>query len=222
MLKLVVIDDDPSALSLIRAFVNRLPGLSIVAEFNTITPALSFLQTQPIDLLLLDIGMPDGNGFGLLDSLPNPPAVVLITASLTDSLRAYDYGVVDYLVKSFTFERFEQAIDRVRKFLSTPTESPMLALKTGRDTLMIRQNDVRYVKADGPYCHVFLEDRSYLVNHLLADLEARLPASAFIRVHRSYVVAKAHVTRLSLLGIELGNYRVPVGIRYRNTLKKLL
>lgn len=219
-LRVVLVDDDPTALALLRHFVSRLPDLRIEAEFADAASARRFLQEHPVDLLLLDIHLPDGDGFGLLDALPQPPAVILTTSSVSDSLLAYEYGVVDYLVKPLSFERFREAVGRVLRRAAPP--SPTVLLKDGRGLVPVSLADLRYVSAEGPYSRLHLSGKSLLVNHLLADLQERLPADAFVRVHRSYIVGLAHVSRLSLLNVDVAGQRIPVGIRYREALKSRL
>lgn len=220
-LRVVLIDDDPSALALLRHFVGRVPDLSVQAEFTDTASARRFLQEHPADLLLLDLNLPDGDGFSLLDALPRPPAVILTTSSVSDSLRAYEYDVADYLVKPIPFERFREAIGRVRRRLSA-APSPTVLLKDGRSLVAVPVGDIRYVVAEGAYSRLYFFGKNLLVNHLLADLQERLPADAFVRVHRSYLVGLAHVSRLSLLRVEVAGRRIPVGIRYREALKNRL
>lgn len=221
LLTVVLVDDDPSSLALLRHFISRLPVLQFLAEFTTTAGARQFLHQQRADLLLLDINLPDGDAFGLLDALPHPPSVILTTSSVTDSLQAYEYGVVDYLVKPIPFDRFREAIGRVQQRLAAPP-SPTLLLKDGRSLVRVPVTDIRYISAEGAYSRIYLSRKSLLVNHLLADLQERLPAAEFIRVHRSYIVALGHVSRMSLLFVEVGDQRIPVGIRYREALKNRL
>jgi len=220
-LRVVLIDDDPSSLALIRLFAEKVPDLLVVTECTNVADARTFLQEKTADLLLLDIHLPDGDAFALLDALPRPPAVILITSSVSNSLQAYEYGVIDYLVKPVRFERFREAIGRVQGRLATPSP-PTLLLKDGRGLVPVPVADIRYVAAEGPYSRVHLGGRSLLVNHLLAELQERLPGKEFVRVHRSYIVALAHTSRVSLLGVEVAGQRIPVGTRYREGLKSRL
>jgi DNA-binding LytR/AlgR family response regulator len=220
-LPVALIDDDLTALALLRHFAGRLPELRIQAEFTDTTSARSFLTQHRVDLLLLDLHLPDGDGFGLLDALPYQPAVILTTSSIRDSLQAYEYGVVDYLVKPFSFDRFREAIGRVQRRRAAPP-SPTVVLKDGRDLVRVAVDDIRYVSAEGAYSRIHLADKSLLVNHLLSDLLERLPPNGFVRVHRSYLVGLAHVSRVSLLAVDVAGQRIPVGVRYRDALKNRL
>lgn len=220
-LRAVLIDDDPSSLALLRFFAGKVPSLNVLAEFTNVADARRFLQEHPADLLLLDVHLPDGDGFSLIDALPQPPAVILITSSVSDALQAYEYGVVDYLVKPVGFDRFREAIGRVQGRLAMPPP-PTLLLKDGRGLVPVPVADIRYIAAEGAYSRIHLGGKNLLVNHLLADLQERLPAGDFVRVHRSYIVALAHVSRLSLLAVEVAGQRIPVGIRHREALKNRL
>jgi DNA-binding LytR/AlgR family response regulator len=221
---ILLLEDTPEDQQVFCQYVSQLPFLTIAGVVDNTTAALALLQTRTVDLCVSDIGLPQQSGIELLRTLPNPPPVILTTVSITHSLEAYELGVIDYLVKSFSFERFEMAVSRALARRETaPTPLPLsIWLKEGRNRVQVMLAQIRYIEAEGPYCKLHLTNRVLLVNHLITHLLDQLPADKFVRVHRSYIVAVAYISRVQTLAVELDNQaKVPIGMRYRNVLRNV-
>jgi DNA-binding LytR/AlgR family response regulator len=219
--KTLLVEDDPDHARLLAGYAGQVPGMIVVGVLNQALSALSFLQNNPVDLLVLDINLPQLSGLNLIRSLPQPPVVILTTSSLTDSLEAYELGVVDYLVKPFRFERFLRAVNRALPRLTTdPVGLPpaSIFLKDGRASVQVMLDDISHAEAYGGFCRVFLPGRMLLVTHGIAELTERLPAARFRRVHRSYIVALDKIVRYTSREVFLPEQRIPVGEAYRESL----
>ena len=224
--RVAVVEDNPDDQRFLLDLIKRTPFLTLAGSFDDPLMALPFLTTHPVDLLLLDLHLPGLSGFGLMRSLPSPPAVILTTSSLADSLEAFDVGVVDYLVKPIRYERFLRAVNRVLTRQPEPTtlSSPSaIVLKQSYDSVRLIINDITHLEAFGAYSKVHLAGQpTVLVNHSLTELLEKLPAGQFVRVHRSVVVALVHVSTFSPRQLTIGEHTIAVGRAYQSECLRLL
>jgi len=218
-----------------RAYLDRLPGLvSWAGSCYGAVEALTFLRATPVDVLFLDVDMPELTGIELLRALPNPPAVVLCTAHAAHAIDAFDLGVVDYLLKPIRFERFVKTVSRLHA--GTPTAAPAAApmpaptpaadslfLKTDAGTERVRFADLRVVEGYGNFvkCHL-ASGRVLLTAETMKQMESQLPPGQFMRTHKSYLVNLACVERLSGNVLLVGPREVPVGSTYRQEVLRQL
>jgi two-component system, LytTR family, response regulator len=223
----VLLEDNPDDRDSLLGYMARTPFLSVTATFADPLVALPFLTTEPVDLLLLDLHLPGLTGYEVVRSLPRPPAIIMTTSSLTDSLEAFEVGAIDYLVKPIRYERFLRAINRV---LSRPTERTLteqlpkpesLVLKQGHDLVRIAPGQISHLEAVGTFTSVHLVGQPpLLVSHLLNQVLEKLPADQFVRVHRSFAVAVAQISRLSTHQLFVGETPIPVGRTYQQELRE--
>jgi two-component system LytT family response regulator len=227
-LRCLLVDDEPLAHSVMRAHLGRVPGLATWAgSCYGAVEALTFLRSTPVDVLFLDVDMPELTGLELLRALPQPPAVVLCTAHAAHALDAYDLGVVDYLLKPVRFERFVKTINRLQGPVAAPAvgaapEPPAapaadsVFLKTDAGTERVRFADLLFVEGYGNFvkCHLS-SGRVLLTAETMKQMESQLPASQFVRVHKSYLANLGHVERLSGNVLLVGQRELPVGSTYR-------
>ncbi len=229
--RVALLEDNLEDQQILLEFVQRTPFLKLVGSFNDPMKALPFLNTQPVDLLLLDLYLPGLSGFDVLRSLPRPPAVILTTVSLADSLEAFDVGVVDYLVKPIRYERFLRAVNRVlgRSAQQEPKagknaeSQAFVSLRQGHVQVRVVLAEVAYIEAFGAYSRIHLNDgQILLVGHLLNDLETLLSSPQFVRVHRSFLVASEQILSFANRQITLGELTIPVGRTYQAKLRQVL
>ena len=230
-LRCLLVDDEPLAHTVLRAYLDRLPGLATWAgSCYGAVEALTVLRTTPVDVLFLDVDMPELTGLELLRALPQPPAVVLCTAHAAHALDAFDLGVVDYLLKPIRFERFVKTINRLQAAVA-PLAAPAVApppppapeaaadsifLKTDAGTERVRFAELLFVEGYGNFvkCHL-ASGRVLLTAETMKQMESELPAAQFVRVHKSYLVNLHFVERLSGNVLLVGAREVPVGSTYR-------
>ena len=242
-LRCLLVDDELLAHIVLRAYLDRLPDLVTWAgSCYGAVEALTFLRTQSVDVLFLDVDMPGLTGLEFFRALHQPPAVVLCTAHAAHAVDAFDLGVVDYLLKPVRFERFVKAISRLHEtgkpaFGGTgsgrPASSPLpappvqvpdsLFLKTDAGTERVRFADLRYVESYGNFvkCHL-VSGRVLLTAETMKQMESQLPAGQFMRIHKSYLVNVASVERLSGNVLLVGSHQVPVGSTYRQEVLRQL
>ena len=218
-LRTLVVDDEALARRMIKDYVQKVPALQLVGECTDGIAALDLLRHQPIDLLLLDVNMPELTGLELLASLPNPPSVILTTAYSEYALESYDYGVVDYLLKPITFPRFLKAIERVlgAAVPSVPgqlTLPGVLDIKVDGIPKRVAHADIQYIKSFGNYIRVVTREKTYTTLGTLSHLEQSLPPD-FQRIHKSYILNITAVTALEKQVVRVGDQELPVSPLYR-------
>ena len=226
-LSCLIIDDEPLAQRVLERYVSAVDALQLVAVCNNAFEAMNILHRQPIDVMFLDIQMPELTGMAFLKTLTNPPAIILTTAYSEFALEGYEHGIADYLLKPIAFERFLKAVNRVIALRSPsaaiaattppPTpESDFLFLKSEKKIHKLPLREVRILEASGNHVKIFTADNGMLLaTDTLSALEERLPPTQFLRVHKSFIVAVAHITAVSGNDIHLGKFIAPIGISYR-------
>jgi|LakMenEpi03Aug12_release.lakeMendotaPanAssembly.Ray.scaffolds.fasta_scaffold237753_2 DNA-binding LytR/AlgR family response regulator len=229
--KTLIVDDEPMARGVIRKHTGHFDMFEIIAECQNAIETINILNTQEIDLIFLDINMPQITGLELLSSLKNPPLVVITTAYSEFGVKSYEYSnIIDYLLKPITFERFIKTVDKIKtKFKNTLEEKQVSSLvseeikfKSNKTTVQLMPEKIFYLQAFGNYVKVFVQKRGMiLVQQKLQDFEDQLPSEIFIRCHKSYIVNKNHITRLLKNEIEIQNTTIPIGITYRQNLNKM-
>lgn len=217
VLTCLIVDDEPSAQQVLEKYIDDTPMLEHAATCNNALEAMQYLDSHTTDILFLDINMPKLSGIDFLQSLQNPPAVILSTAYDDFALKGYELNVTDYLLKPFSFERFLKAINKVEERTSITSELLSLNLKADGKIYRIPLNEIRFIESLGDYISVHLEDQKYTVYETLKNLEKRLPNSRFVRVHKSFIVRIPSVDYLEGNMLKLGNNSIPIGKTYRET-----
>ena len=223
MTRCLIVDDEPVAQRIIASYLADIPGMQLAASCSNAIEAMSVLERETIDLIFLDIEMPRIKGLDFLKSLHRPPAVIIVTAYRDFALDGFDLGVVDYLLKPISFERFFQAINKYRKELNRVTipGQPFIFLKSDRKTYKIDTTRILYIEGMSNYVKVVLNDRKLVVYDSLNAIAEKLPAT-FIRIHKSYIINTGLIDAYSNEYVEIGGTQVPLGGSYRkDTLAKL-
>lgn len=225
----IVIDDEPLARELIVRYVNRLPGWETVAACRNVAEAYEALYQNSVDVIFLDINMPDKTGIEFLVTLQRPPLVAFTTAYAEHAAKAFDLKAVDYLVKPITEERFGEAVEKIEQRLAasvndTPTESEPdhVFLKQDNRLVKVVFNDILYAEALRDFSKLFLKEKTMLISAHLKVMEELLPAGRFLRIHRSYIVAVDKITAVQGGIVEIGKKEIPVGSTYKEELLKRL
>ncbi|UHG93752.1 LytR/AlgR family response regulator transcription factor [Spirosoma oryzicola] len=224
-LQRLIIDDEQAAHYVLQHYIGQVDQLELVGNCYDALEAINFLHRQPVDLLFLDINMPQITGLQLLQTLAHPPRVILTTAYSEFALESYEYGVVDYLLKPIEFARFLKAVDKVvatkpeeetpRANLPTPGS---LVIKVDGDWVRLAYGKLLYGQSWGNYIKLFTPEQVYVTALTMSELEQRLPVDRFIRIHKSYLVSLDKVRRLSGNEVFIGETALPVGLTYRREL----
>ena len=230
--KCIIIDDNKVDRKILESHLKRIPNLELVGSFTNPTEALMKFHENTIDILFLDVEMPEMTGIEFLKTLKNIPQTILISAHAHYSLEAFEVGVTDYLQKPFGFDRFMKAVSRALEMVQlrskTNENNDAIAteftfLKSGRELLKFNLNDIIYVEALASFTKVYTSIEKYtLISESISELQNKFPENYFIRTHKSYLVAKNKVTGISPKQIILENIKIPLGLSYRKGVEETL
>lgn len=235
-MKGIVIDDEIIARMIVKQVADDIPNLDIVADFSNALEAIKYLNKNTVDVIFLDIHMPDFTGFDFIESIKNPPKIVLTTSDRNFALEAFEYKfVVDYLVKPIELDRFEKAIDKVNTFVlvdEVPKKViPKLEPEESTDTLYVNI-DRRLVKIDissiyvieakGDYIKIKTETNNHVVHSSLKKIQEKLPSKNFLKVHRSYVINIDKIIDIEDNSVLIKKDVIPVSRVNKNELKRRL
>ncbi len=220
-MKCLILDDEPLAVDILRNYIGKIPGLECVGAFRKPLKALEYLQRNEVDLIFLDIQMPDLSGLQFLKSLPDPPLVVFTTAYSRYAAESYDYDAVDYLLKPIEFDRFLKAVHKARILAAAPAkktgaQGKSVLIKSGTKFYRTRWGDIRYVKGAGNYVVFVTKDRQILSLMTLQSAADLLPGAIFVRIHKSYIVNIQHLDVVEEEQVRIGQERIPIGDTYRD------
>jgi two-component system, LytTR family, response regulator len=215
----IALDDEPLPLQLLEMFIRQTEVLEPLGFFTNPFDAQQHLQTKHIDLLFLDIQMPDINGLDFLKEIPKSPMVVFTTAFREFAVEGFELKALDYLVKPFDYQRFHQAIERAIEYkqLKKQRQNDFILIKSNYNLLKIYIDDLRYIEAYGDYLKIYLSssERPVLTLLSLKEIEKLLPTNAFIRVHRSFIVALNKIKSIRKNYLYLGKEKIPIGATYQ-------
>ncbi|MDB4925709.1 LytTR family DNA-binding domain-containing protein [Mucilaginibacter sp.] len=218
MLTAIAIDDEPLALEVVRSHAAKVPFLNLRAGFTDAFKAMEFLQQEPIDLLFLDIKMPDISGIDLLTCLSKKPLVIFTTAYSEHAVESFELDAIDYLLKPFALARFIKACNKANEIYtlrgSTTDKKDYLFLKTGYEQIRVSFADIHYLEATGNYVNFVLRDKTILSRLTITEAEALLPTDQFIRIHRSFIAAKNKIDKIERHQLQINGAVLPVGNSY--------
>lgn len=219
----ITIDDEPDGIELIRILAEKVPFIELKSTFTNAFTAMAYLRQNPVDLLFLDINMPDITGIEFAKSLPHAPMMIFTTAYAEYAVEGFELNAIDYLLKPFALARFMKACNKAmdHKLAHQSGADPFLFVKTGYADEKVNLADIRYLEADGNYITYVLHDRRLLSRQSLADVLTLLPSGEFIRVHRSYIIAVSAIRTISRSEVRIGETTIPVGVSYEAVVAQL-
>jgi len=227
MINCIIVEDEPLARQLIESYVDQISDIKLLGCYSTAIEAFAALHDQTIDLIFLDIEMPGISGLTFIRSLKNPPKVIFITAYTQYAVDAFDTEAVDYLVKPVTFDRFMKAVQRLAPNRNDPpglttVDITDIFLKVDRRLVRLPLSDILYVEGFGDYLKVHTSARTYVTYMTMTKLESLLPASKFIRIHRSTIVNTHHIKYIEGNFVKLNELELSIGQTYKDSLVKRL
>ena len=231
-LKTIAIDDEPLALRLVCEYVNKTPFLELVGSFDNPLDAIDFLSTQSVDLIFVDIQMPDLTGIEFIRTLEDAPKIIFTTAYEKYAIEGFKLNAIDYLLKPFSYEEFLKAAGKARKQVELETNvlssieanSQFLFLKSEYKIRRINFNDILYIEGLKDYIKVFIsgDDKPVLSLNSIKSLEQKLPEDKFMRVHRSFIVNLDRIDTIERSRIVFGKIYVPVSDQYKDKFQEYL
>ncbi|TWR30059.1 response regulator transcription factor [Mucilaginibacter pallidiroseus] len=219
-MRAIAIDDEPLALEVIRSHAEKVPFIFLDACFTDAFKAIAYLAQNPVDLLFLDIKMPDISGLELMAGLKNKPSVIFTTAYAEHAVESYELDAVDYLLKPFSFPRFLKACNKVVDLKSPGSAQASKAadsifIKSGYEQVRIKYDDILYLESAGNYMNFNMSNGKQILSRLtMNETLTMLPANKFTRIHRSIVVNKEKVDRAERHQVHIGERVLPVGSAY--------
>jgi DNA-binding LytR/AlgR family response regulator len=231
-LRCLIVEDEPLARNLLVEYVKKVSFLELTEATSNPLHALEVLRNHPVDLMFLDIQMPEITGITLLKTLQKKPLVILTTAYSEYALESYDLDVVDYLLKPITFDRFLKSVDKASQRLSPPAvgvESPnpekeasFVFVKDGTKLVKVNYDDILFVEGLKDYVTIVTKTQKIVSLQRLKSLEAQLPADKFIRIHHSYIIAIKAVDMVHKGEVQIGSHFIPISDSYRKGFKDFI
>lgn len=218
--KCIIVEDEPLARNVLKKYIGEHPLLELAAVCADALEAQQVLAKQPVSILFLDINLPRLSGITFLKSLSHPPLVIFTTAYPEFAVEGFELDAIDYLLKPFSFERFLKAINKALEKLerSAPGANTLptsIFIKADKKVFKIALDDILYVEALDDYVRLVTTQSNYLVNDTLKGLQEELPPSQFIRIHKSYIIARNKIVFLEGNFVKIGSKDIPIGASYR-------
>ena len=227
MITCIAIDDEPKALEIIERYCRKTSLIDLRATFREPVKAIEFMNREKVDLVFLDINMPEISGMQLVQTLSPRPMIIFTTAYSHYAVESYDLNALDYLLKPITFERFLAAINKATGPSSSKNnvvneDDPAIFIKSGPQTYQVKVADILYLEKDGNYITVHLKDKNILIRENMTDIFDIVPQEEFVRVHKSFVVAIRHITMIEVHQLIVNGEKIPIGSTYREPLRERL
>ncbi len=229
----IIIDDEAAARAVIGQLCQAVEDLDVIEEFSGAIDAIKFLNQHNIDLIFLDIHMPGFTGFDFVQTLKDPPKIVLTTSDRNFAIEAYEYqAIVDYLVKPVTAERFEKCLKKVRNSLSRPmvsAEDPAddvggdeLYINIDRRLIKLKFKEIQLIEAKGDYIEIITDSDTYRVHSTLKKIKEKLPSSIYLQVHRSYIINFSKIVDIEDNSVLIEKNVIPISRSNRPELMRRL
>lgn len=229
MLDAIAIDDEPIALDVVKNLAAKIPFLSMKGFFTNAFEAAEYLHHNKIDLIFLDIKMPDISGIDFLQSIANPPMVIFTTAYSEHAVQSFELNAIDYLLKPFSLSRFLKACNKAQEQWELRQQNNASSLpvavfiKDGYGQQRVELNNILYAESNGNYMLFVLNDNKKITSRLtMAEAEALLPAAGFMRIHRSYIISKKQVSKIEKNTVWIQETELPVGASYAGDVAKMI
>ena len=222
-IKCIIIDDEPSSQNVLKSFVEKIDYLDVLQVCNNALEALDFLKNNTVDLLFLDINMPQLSGISFYKSLKNPPKVIFTTAYSEYALEGFEVEAIDYLLKPFSFERFVKAVTKIKSL--NDTEIDHIIIKSEKKLHQLKINDIYYIEGLGDYIKVHLNNSFLITYKSLKDMNNLLPKSIFIQVHKSFIINRNKLDYIEGNLAVINTKKIPLGQKFKasflNNIKRI-
>jgi len=232
--KCLIVDDEPLARELIRGHVEKLENFEIIAECSDAMKALNVLREKQVDLMFMDIQMPQITGIEFLKTLKHPPKVIITTAYREYALEGFELDVVDYLLKPITFERFLKSINKyyqmnqddiqvLNSVISDKlAEESFIYIKENKKVVKIYLSDIKYIEGLSEYVQIYTDKKKIITKTSMASMEEKLPSENFLRIHKSFIVSISKIEAFTANTIEIQGKELPIGRSFKNAVLSAL
>ncbi len=228
-IRCLLVDDEPLAIEVLKTYIQSVPSLELVGVCYHALAAFEYLQNHPVDLIFLDIQMPRLTGIDLIKTIPQPPKIIFTTAHRDYALDGFELGVVDYLLKPISFERFLKAVYKVtqtshgEQFEKNHVSSDQfLYFRADRKMIKVVLGDILYIESLKDYIKIVTNKGQIITKQSISSVGEMLPANKFARIHRSFIIALNKVDSYSATDISIGKSAFPIGPLYKHEIEKRL
>jgi DNA-binding LytR/AlgR family response regulator len=227
MINCIAIDDEPPALDLLRNYCSKLDYLNLLKTFTSTSEASVFLRQFPVDLLFLDIQMPDISGIDFLKSLNEPKMVIFTTAFSEYAVEGFNLNAIDYLLKPINFHRFEQAVKKTREYHeylnnNSSHADKFLFVRSEYKLIKIALSDILYIQGLDNYIRIITSKNKPVISHVsMKEIYEKLPKNMFARIHRSYIINFVNDTSYCNKKVMIGDKKIPVGISFKHVASEI-
>jgi DNA-binding LytR/AlgR family response regulator len=229
----IIVEDEPLAAEVLTDYIRQTPFLELKGICSDAIYALELLQRQPIDLIFLDIHLPKLRGYDFIRTLKNQPQIIITTAYREYALEGYELNVVDYLLKPISFNRFLAAINKVRKNIDPAhtllarkpvgeLEAPYLLINVNKKRVKIELSEILYIESKKEYISIVTRQQAFLTKYALGDIDQQLDKARFLRIHRSFIVARDKIKAFNATEVEINGMQIPIGRSYKELVLSLL
>jgi DNA-binding LytR/AlgR family response regulator len=227
-IKCLIVDDEPLAQNVIENYLKNYTDIELVAKCENALSALAWIKKQKIDLIFLDISMPFISGIDFIKTLQNPPKIILTTAHKEFAVESYELNVLDYLLKPISFERFLKAINKlendsaqvIKPVIDDSESEVFIYVKSDKKNVKILLKEILFIESLKDYIKIHTVNRTIVTQVPISAIEQRLPES-FLRIHRSFIIAKDKITAYTQHDFEIGKYQIPIGRNYKAVVAKV-
>ncbi|WP_027002275.1 LytR/AlgR family response regulator transcription factor [Hugenholtzia roseola] len=216
----LVVDDDEFHRNIVKHFVSKTDGLVLVGETDNAADAFNLIKSKEIDIVFLDVEMPEMTGLDLMKVLDDAPQIILVTSRDNYAVEAFEYSVTDYLVKPINYSRFLKAVNKAESNLKaanvTVENQDEVFVKADNKIVKLRFSEIHFIEALSDYVIINTAQKKYIIHSTMKGLEKKLPESTFIRVHRSYIVNFNRIESIEDLNVVMPTKTIPIGASYKN------
>ncbi len=226
----IIVEDEPLAAEVLQDYINQVPFLSLKGVCTDAIFAMQKLRQEKIDLIFLDIHLPKLKGLDFIKTLKHPPHIIITTAYHEYALQGYDFGVLDYLLKPIEFSRFLVAVNKLKP-AQTPVSEPQAGKTEERKSMFFNVNkkrvrifldEILYIESLKEYIRIVTPDKKIITKSQLGQAEELLAENNFLRIHRSYIVAKDKISAFTATDVEIGGVQIPIGRNYKDLVLSIL
>jgi two-component system, LytTR family, response regulator len=227
----LIVDDEPNAVQLLEDHIRKVPFLQLKAKCYDAFEVLEFLKSDTVQLIFMDINMPQLSGMDLAAMLPKDQHIIFSTAYANYALEGYEYNAVDYLLKPVTFKRFMQAVNKAQSLFAQPRQETVVKevsasadyifVKSGKQLIKVEYDKVLYLEALKEYVNIVTADSKMMIYKRMKELEEQLPAN-FVRIHNSYIINVSHIQHIADNQVVIGKNKLPVSASYREAFLQLV
>lgn len=233
-IRCIVIDDEPLAIEILESYIEKIPYVELTGKFSNAIEALQYLKSNKVDLMLLDIQMPELTGIQLMKVLDNPPQVIFTTAYDNYAIKSYELDAVDYLLKPIEFDRFLKAIEKswkriersqsveVNKVEQSSTKDTFIFIKTEHRVQRVEISEILYIEGMKNYLRVVTRADKFMTLQNFKSICELLPVNQFMRVHKSFVIAVDKIDSIERSRIRIGKQLIPIGDTYKKDFDQLV